>query len=272
MEFHYFDSMRIALATPPMPGSIDDCIHWIGKLTEEASRQQASIICFPESYIPGYPLLQFDQAQRSPEKLKAALDKACAIASAKGVGMILPMDWHGPAGLLNLAFVISPAGEVLGYQTKNQLDPSEDNKWLPGTERSIFEVEGVKFGIVICHEGFRYPESVRWAARNGAAIVFHPNCTGSDDLGGPDGHPTEWGQKDSPYYEKATMLRALENTVYFASVNYCFNFPDSATAVVGPDGQCLAFQPYRQPGVLVTEIDPAKATGLLAKRFKPGLY
>ena len=36
------------------------------------------------------------------------------------------------------------------------------------------------FGIAICHEAFRYPETVRWAAVRGAKIVFHPHCTGSE--------------------------------------------------------------------------------------------
>lgn len=31
------------------------------------------------------------------------------------------------------------------------------------------------FGVVICHEGWRYPETVRWAARHGAHAVFHPH-------------------------------------------------------------------------------------------------
>lgn len=70
------------------------------------------------------------------------------------------MDWHGAAGIQNVAFVISAKGEVLGSQTKNQLDPSEDELWVPGTQRTLFEVNGVRFGITICHEGFRYPESV----------------------------------------------------------------------------------------------------------------
>ena len=31
------------------------------------------------------------------------------------------------------------------------------------------------FGVAICHEGWRYPETVRWAARRGAHVVFHPH-------------------------------------------------------------------------------------------------
>jgi predicted amidohydrolase len=259
--------MKIALATPPMPASINDGLYWLEELVKEAAAQQAAIICFPESFIPGYPT--FEVEERSPEKLAAALDKACEIAAANKIAIILPMDWYAPEGLLNLAHVISSSGEVLGYQTKNQLDPSEDNIWIPGMQRSIFEVNGVSFGITICHEGFRYPESVRWAAQRDAQIVFHPHCTGSDTSGAS---PIAWGDKNSPYYEKAMMMRAMENTIFFASSNYAFKYPDSASSLIAPDGRCIAYQPYGEPGVIVEEIDLEEATGLLAKRLKNSLY
>ncbi len=261
--------MKIAIASPPMPESISDGLYWLEKMVKEAADKGAEIICFPESYIPGYPLREYHVEERSPEKMRLALDKACEIAATNNIAIILPMDWYSPKGLLNIAHVISKKGEVLGYQTKNQLDPSEDNIWVPGEERHLFEVNGLKFGITICHEGFRYPESVRWAARNDAKVVFHPHCAGSNISGV---QLTEWGHKDNPYYEKAIMLRAMENTIYFASSNYAFRYPESASSLIAPDGHCVAFQSYGEPGVIVAEIEPEQATGLLAKRFKAELY
>ena len=261
--------MKIALATPPLSTTIADSLQWAEQLIADAENKQAEIVCFPESFIPGYPLNGMDMNERTPERLQAALESVQAMTRANNIAVIMPMDWHSNSGFQNVAFVINADGAIQGYQTKSQLDPSEDHIWIPGTERSIFEVNGVQFGIAICHEGFRYPEVTRWAARRGATIVFHPNCTGSN----ASGHkPTEWGHKDSPYYEKATMVRALENTIYFASVNYYFEYPDSASAVVAPDGRCIAYQPYGEPGVVVADIDPTEATGLLVKRLKVELY
>jgi predicted amidohydrolase len=55
-------------------------------------------------------------------------------------------------------------------------------------------------GVVICHEGWRYPETVRWAASRGAKIVFHPQHTGNEK----QGHRlTTWGAANNPYYERA---------------------------------------------------------------------
>jgi len=261
--------MKVAVASPPFPKSINDGVYWLEKLTREAAGKNADIICFPESFIPGYPLEENEIEAGSPEKMQAALQKASAIAAENNVAIILPMDWYDDDAVYNIAQVISRKGEVLGYQAKNQLDPSEDHIWSAGTARHIFEIDGVKIGVTICHEGFRYPESVRWSARNGAQIVFHPHCTGSN-IEGPQ--LTEFGHKENPYYEKAMMMRALENTIYFASSNYASLFPDSASALIAPDGKCIAHGAYGLPGVFVAEIDLEKATGLLAKRFKPELY
>ncbi len=241
----------------------------VEKLVSSAAAQQAEIICFPESYIPGYPAEEFTVDVATPQKLQQALDKACEIASQNNITIILPMDWYVNGQVLNVAQVISNEGKVLGYQAKTQLDPSEDEIWAAGTERHLFEVNGVKFGIVICHEGFRYPELVRWAARRDAKIVFHPHFGGSNLQGKP---LTEWGNKDNPYYERAMMMRALENTIYFASSNCATMYPESASSLIAPDGKCIAHQPYGEAGVLVVDIDVAAATGLLAKRFKAELY
>jgi predicted amidohydrolase len=261
--------MKVALASPPFPKSINDGLVQVEKMVKEAAKQGAEITCFPESYIPGYPAEQFGGEKASPEKLQMALNCVCEMASKYSIAIILPMDWYSDDGMLNVAFVISNTGEVMGYQSKNQLDPTEDRIWIPGKERHIFEVKGVKFGITICHEGFRYPESVRWAAMRDAKIVFHPQCTASN-MQGPQ--LVEWGNKNNPYYEKAIMMRALENTIYFASVNYAMRFQESATSLIAPDGTCIAHETYGNEGVLVADINPELATGLLAKRFKPRIY
>ena len=56
--------MKIALASPPLPVSITDGLSWVEKLTAEAAAQNAAIICFPETFIPGYPLSEYQPEKR----------------------------------------------------------------------------------------------------------------------------------------------------------------------------------------------------------------
>lgn len=67
----------------------------------------------------------------------------------------------------------------------------------------------------------------------GARIVFHPQHTGTEQAGV---RLTEWGSPGAPYYEKAMMMRSIENTIYFASVNYALRFQESATSLITPYG------------------------------------
>ena len=83
---------------------------------------------------------------------------------------------------------------------------------------------------------------------------------------------TQWGAARGPYYEKAMIMRSMENTIYFASVNYALRFQESATSLIAPSGQCQAYLPYGQEGVLVQAIKVEEATGLLATRYAPERY
>src|SRR5262245_11252185 len=258
--------MIIALAAPRVPTSIEEGLAKVERSLSEAAARGAEIVCFPEAYIPGLRGLDFEVPPFDRAQQDRVVRAAAQMARAHRVATILGMEWHTDAGRQIAAVVLNAQGVFQGCQIKNQIAPTEDPFYMPGLGRQVFEVNGLKFGVAICHEGFRYPETVRWAAVRGARVVFHPHCTGSDRTGT---QPKQWCTTDGPYYEKAMMCRALENTIYCASVNYAFRYPESATCVIGPSGECLAHLPYGEEGMLVQKIDPYEATGLFAARYAP---
>lgn len=261
--------MIIALASPRIATSLDEGLEKVKQLLAEASAQEAQIVCFPEAWLPGLRGLDFDVLPFEPADQERVLKTVGEWARAYKIATILGTERITSQGRQIAAYVFDARGELQGCQTKNQLDPSEDLYYLPGESRQLFEVDGVKFGIAICHEGWRYPETVRWAAVRGAKIVFHPQHTGAEREGIV---LREWGAADSPYYEQAMMMRSRENTIYFASVNYALRYPESATSLIAPSGECQAFLPYGQEGLLVQKLDLDKATGLLASRYAPDRY
>jgi predicted amidohydrolase len=259
----------IALASPAVAGSVDEGLEKVRALIAAAAERGARIVCFPEAYLPGLRGQDFVVPPYDAADQERAMRAASEWARVHRIATILNLERVTPGGRQVAACVIAASGEVLGYQVKNQLDPSEEQHYVPGSGRRLFEVDGLKFGITICHEGWRYPETVRWAAVRGAKLVFHPQHTGSNASGTV---PTRWGAPESPYYEKAMMLRSIENGIWFASVNYALRYPDSATSVIDPSGRCVAHLPYGQEGVLVHDIDPEAATGTLAMRYAPERY
>jgi predicted amidohydrolase len=161
------------------------------------------------------------------------------------------------------ALVIDRDGTRLGFQDKVQLDPSEEGLYVRGSGRRVFELDGVTIGVVICHEGWRYPETVRWAARHGAQLVLHPHFHPPE----PGAFvPTRFADPANTFHEKAMLCRAAENTCWFASVNYACAGAPTTSAIARPDGTLHCHHPYGSDGLLVAELDLAQATLLLARR------
>src|SRR6476620_6299266 len=148
--------MIIALASPCIAPTLDEGLDKIKRLLSEASARGAEIVCFPEAYLPGlrgqdFEVLPFDENTR-----ERVLRIVGEWAHRYRVAAILGTERLVPAGRQIAAYVLDARGQVLGCQTKNQIDPSEDRFYVPGNARQLFEINGVKFGIAICHEGWRY--------------------------------------------------------------------------------------------------------------------
>jgi len=256
---------RIALANIRAGATPDDSVALAEQAIAQASRERARLICFPECYVPGYRV----SGKPAPPPDAAFLERAwsavgVAARSAK-LTVVLGTERMVGDSLRVSAVVFNQDGTVAGFQDKVQLDPSEEAIYSPGAGRRVFQTGPLTFGIAICHEGWRYPETVRWAARHGAQVVFHPQFHEAV----PGGYvPSTFADPANTFHEKAVLCRAAENTCYFATVNYASRGSPTTSAVVRPDGTLLCHQPYGQDGLLMADVDLDAATGLLAARCK----
>ena len=260
--------MRIGLAALPFAPSPEASLANVLEAMRMAAEQKVQLLCTPESYIPGQRGVGREVAP--PDAAFLAHAERCLVQAAAntGVAVITGTERLTAQGLHSSALVVTPEGR-LGWQDKVQLDPSEDGIYIPGTRRHLFKVGGLTFGISICHEGWRYPETVRWAARNGAHIVFHPHFMPQAE---PGHEPRVWAETANSFHEKAALCRAAENGIYFATVNYAIAGSYTTTAIIAPDGTVMSWLPYGEAGLLVAEIDPTQADGLLARRLRPEAY
>jgi predicted amidohydrolase len=260
-------NIRIALANVRPPADPDASVVLAEGAIDEAAAQRAAIVCFPECYVPGYRGFGRVQSPSDAAWLGDAWTRVAAAARRARIGVVLGTERIVEGGLRVTTRVIDRDGAYLGSQDKVQLDPSEDTTYAPGSERSVFTIGALTFGIVICHEGWRYPETVRWAARRGAKVVFHPHWHERE----PGAFaPIEFGDPRNTFHEKSMLCRAAENTCYFASVNCAIEGSPSTSTIVRPDGTVQTYQPYGKEGLLVADIDLSAATGLLAARCRYG--
>lgn len=252
---------RIALANLRIPSSPDDSVASARDAIAQAAEARAEIICFPEIFVPGY---RIPAQPVDPAFLERAWAAIAETAAKAGVAVVLGTERVFDGDRYITALVINRDGSFAGFQDKVQLDPSEEVSYAAGSGRRIFQAGDLTFGVVICHEGWRYPETVRWAARRGAQVVFHPHF----DMDAPNGFKPEFADPSNTFHEKAMLCRAAENSIYFASVNCAGAGAATTSAVIRPDGTLLAHQPYGMEGLLIVDLDLAAATRLLATRCR----
>jgi predicted amidohydrolase len=259
-------TFRIALANIRFPESPATSVELARNAVAEASLAGAGIICFPECFVPGYRSANRALPLPSAAFLEGAWAAIADAAARAHVMVVLGTERLVAGNVVASSIVINSDGTIAGFQDKVQIDPSEDQTYAPGSERRVFGTDTITFGVVICHEGWRYPETVRWAARHGAQVVFHQQFHEAE---GDSYRPKVFGDPANTFHEKALLCRAAENTCYFATANYASEGSPTTSAIVNPDGTLLAYQPYGREGLLVADLDLSKATGLLAKRYKP---
>ena len=259
-------TVRIALANVRVPATPEESVLQATTAVAEAGRRGALVVCFPECFVPGYRWPGTEPPPPDPAFLERAWAAVAEAAGAAGITVILGTERLTDRGLQITACVIGPDGTVAGWQDKGQLDPSEEGTYPAfATERRVFTAGPLTFGVVICHEGWRYPETVRWAVRRGAQVVFHPHAHVAE----PGSYrPATFADPANTFHEKAILCRAAENTCYFASVNCASEGSGTTSAIARPDGTLLCHQPYGREGLLVADLDLGAATGLLARRCR----
>jgi predicted amidohydrolase len=256
---------RIALANVRFPSMPEESVRLAEDAIARAAADGAGIVCFPECFVPGYRGMGKVVAPHDPAFLERAWSAVRAAALKANIAVVLGTERSAGGGLRITALVIDADGSVAGFQDKIQLDPSEEATYSPGTARRMFQTGPLTFGVAICHEGWRYPETVRWAALRGAQVVFHPHFHQAE----PGSYrPSSFADPANSFHEKAALCRAAESTCYFAMANFASEGSPTTSAIVRPDGTLQCFQPYGVEGVLVADIDLDAATGLMARRLR----
>lgn len=253
-------TLRIALAQCRQSDDFDANARTIFRFLEEAAKQKTQIVCFPETQTVGY---RVDIARPDTPVEPARLDKLhrqvaqrcgeLSIACILGTETPLESD---PAGKpYNSALVIATNGDILGVHHKNRLTPLDAIAYSPGKTFETFDLCGVKVGIVICFEGFRFADTTRECVRQGARLIFHPQNNTT--------RPNDW---KIPIHHSMIVTRAAENTVWFASCNMAHEqHQNCSSMVVAPDGRIHAQAALKREELLVADIDIDLATQAMFK-------
>lgn len=179
--------------------------HFIQLAAKEGSR----VVLFPETNLTGYYFP--DVLKLAPEAVQNALDETLREAKAAGVWVIVGTLRKTADRYLNLAHVISPAGEITYEYAKAHLAGRDEQRYCRGGNKvALFEIDGIPCTLVICRDG-RHPELYRLPAMAGAQVLFHPSCS-SDEIEAVIWKRTS-GRAQQPVGPNCKIFHCVANTV-----------------------------------------------------------
>ena len=259
-------AFRVALANLRYPATRDESVLLVEAAIERAAGEQARLVCFPECYVPGYRGLGHEPPAPDAVFLERAWETIAAVARRCNIAAVVGTERVVETGVYAAALVIDRHGRRLGFQDKVRDRSVRGGHVCECHHRPAgFRHRRTQVRVAICHEGWRYPETVRWPAQHGAQVVFHPHLHKAE----PGGFaPSRFADPANTFHEKAALCRAAENTCYFATVNYASAGAPTTSAVASPDGTLLGHHPYGEAGLFIADLELSAATCQLARRYR----
>lgn len=230
-------------------GDVEANIKLVEQYTEEAVRQGAKLIVFPECMNSGY---LFDSEAHCREiaepvtgRYVSAMAELCrkyGVHIASGFTELDPNDGK----IYNSGLLLDAQGKLIVHYHKQFLATHDQNWFALGKNGCpVVDTELGRIGLLICFDG-RIPEIARSIALQGAEVVVDmANFFAMDQA------------------DMWVPARAYENGVWFvvatkAGVERSIYYP-GGSMIVSPQGKVEAYVPQDSHGVVTFEVDPDAA-------------
>lgn len=236
------------LQTQPEFGAIEENLNQAKKLWGE---RQANLLVLPELFNTGYQFQSLAEARNLSEAIPDGPTTGFLVdwASQTGMTLVAGLAEREDKALYNSAVIVGPRG-LIGKFRKAHIFDSENNFFEPGDlPFTVFDAGFAKIGIMICFD-WRFPETARTLALQGADIIAHPS------------------NLVLPHCPQAMITRCLENRVYAVTSDRVGTEKRVAgeplkfigqSQVVDPDGTVLVRASGDREEAQVVEIDLEKA-------------
>lgn len=219
----------------------------VRKQIARAAEMGAEVVHFPETAVSGYAGTHFDTWEGYDwDALREENERAARAAAEAGVWVILgsthPLsDENLPH---NCAYVIAPDGSVVERYDKCFCTGGDLRYYSPGDHLSVFEINGVTCGILICYD-LRFPEIYRAYRKEGVQLLFQPFHNANKD--GPTIH--------NIIMPTTTQARAASNYMWISAANACAYYQNWASMLLRPNGTIDAQLRKHRSGVMVNTVD-----------------
>jgi predicted amidohydrolase len=255
--------MRVLLeAMNAAKGLVDANLRRHVEVLERARSAGCDLAVFPELSLTG----SVDPARHPERALPIDAEPVRAlVAETRRIGVAAVFGIAERAGeAFHITQLYAHGGRLGGRYRKRHLGEGEE-AYQPGSERGVFELGSVRFGVVICAEGgvdFPWAE----AAGAGASLVLFCSAPGlygrrTDEASWRAGHDWWVGCGLGDAIRHARALGAWVAMATQAGETEDEDFPGLA-ALVTPDGEVAARLPDWRPGTLVVEVPIEVVVGI----------
>lgn len=271
----------LRVATCQFPVSADPAanVRYLIRQMRLAKDRGADVAHFPEGALSGYAGSDLeDFGGYDWDRLAEAVGQLLAAAGEIGIWTVAGSAHRlsGSNRPHNSLYVIDDAGELVDRYDKRFCasgpngNDGELAHYSPGDHCSVWEINGVRCGALICHE-YRYPELVRDYKRRGVALVFHSFHAANASAARLARMVSELGAEAGRFnpaptftYPAVTMPAAM--TAAAASSHVWISCPNSSAPeslwpsfFVRADGITTGRLQRNRPGVLISTVDTDEA-------------
>jgi predicted amidohydrolase len=237
-------NLKIGVAQITICNSITQNVEKISDWIESAARKGIKLLCFPECSLTGY-IRDFKQISR--DEVSKALVFVHDVALRNKVNVIVGTPSFETDKVFNSALVLLTDGKRLIYH-KNNLTSFDEKYFTPGKGTLVFEIDGVKCGVLICRDQ-NYPFLAQEYGKVRVKVIFilAAHYYGSNE---------SWLKSDKN--KALPIARAVENNAFVFKANAVGSQGETVSLggslIVSPEGFVLAEADKRSETILDCEI------------------
>ena len=172
--------LRIGVLSMPVNRDLDANWRALRRGLHKAARANVNVLVTPECALTGYAGWDLESHRDYDWKGVRALHSALTVElrSLRQKGHVLWLAVgaaHFVADDLpptNALYLYGPSGELVDRYDKRMLTPTDERDFLAGDRPVVVDIDGVRFGLLICHDGC-YPEMYADLRARGVDAVLH---------------------------------------------------------------------------------------------------